>query len=265
MRTEPESSKLKAESSLIAISANAAKGDIPQLKSSIAKGLAAGLTVNQLREVLVQLYAYAGFPRSLNALTALKQVLDERAAKGIATTEGKAATPVKLKNRHKEGEAIQTKLIGRKVNTSADFAPIIDDFLKEHLFADIFSRDVLSFKERELCTIAFLAAIPEVNPQLVAHLGVARYNGVTDEEFAAYLNTLRNEVDSSTALRAEAGLRNSFQGSGVSFQTVGNPYGLVYQGAIGSTTPTPQTCNLYPTAYGYPCSSKCIYPRYIRP
>lgn len=231
MRTEPESSKLKAESSLIAISANAAKGDIPQLKSSIAKGLEAGLTVNQLREVLVQLYAYAGLPRSLNALTVLKQVLDERAAKGIATTEGKAATPVKLKNRYKEGEALQTKLLGRKMKTSiADFAPLIDDFLKEHLFADIFSRDVLTFKERELCTIAFLAAIPEVSPQLVAHLGVARYNGVTDAEFAAYLNTLRTEVGNDAALRAGAGLQKA--GIAVDKSIKGNPFGLVYGGAL---------------------------------
>ena len=35
------------------------------------QGLEAGLTMSDAREVLVQLYAYAGFPRSLNALAEL--------------------------------------------------------------------------------------------------------------------------------------------------------------------------------------------------
>ena len=246
VRVAPQTPEPTPQTSLIAISANAAKGDIPQLKSSIAKGLEAGLTVNQLREVLVQLYAYAGFPRSLNALTVLKQVLDERAAKGIATTEGKAATPVKLKNRYKEGEALQTKLLGRKMKTSiAGFTPIIDDFLKEHLFADIFSRDVLTFKERELCTIAFLAAIPEVSGQLGAHLGVARYNGVSDAEFAAYLETLRNEVGRDAALRAEAALSKA--GITIDNSIKGNPFGLVYGGAI--TTNEAGKVHVHPVSY----------------
>lgn len=53
------------------IAAFAATGDIPQLKVALARGLDAGLSISECKEVLVQLYAYAGFPRSLNALTAI--------------------------------------------------------------------------------------------------------------------------------------------------------------------------------------------------
>ncbi|KJS29540.1 MAG: hypothetical protein VR64_20520 [Desulfatitalea sp. BRH_c12] len=35
---------------------------------ALNQGLDAGLTVNEIKEILVQLYAYAGFPRSLNAI-----------------------------------------------------------------------------------------------------------------------------------------------------------------------------------------------------
>ena len=56
------------ETALVAISMYTAHGDMPRLKQALSTGLDAGLTVNEIKEVLVQLYAYCGFPRSLNAL-----------------------------------------------------------------------------------------------------------------------------------------------------------------------------------------------------
>ena len=53
---------------MTAIACNEAKGDLIALESAIESGLDAGLTVNQIKEALSQLYAYTGFPRSLNAL-----------------------------------------------------------------------------------------------------------------------------------------------------------------------------------------------------
>ena len=38
----------------------------------------AGFTISEAREILVQLCAYAGFPRSLNALAELLKVVEER-------------------------------------------------------------------------------------------------------------------------------------------------------------------------------------------
>ena len=57
-------------------------------------GLDAGLSVNEAKEVLVQVYAYAGFPRSLNALGELMKVLEARQAArhpGSAPDESRAA------------------------------------------------------------------------------------------------------------------------------------------------------------------------------
>ena len=39
------------------------------------------LTVNEAKETLSQLYAYTGFPRSLNALASLQKVVAERRKK----------------------------------------------------------------------------------------------------------------------------------------------------------------------------------------
>jgi alkylhydroperoxidase/carboxymuconolactone decarboxylase family protein YurZ len=63
-----EPSLTSKQEAIVPISAYAAKGDQVNLKSALGKGLEAGLTINEIKEVLVQLYAYAGFPRSLNAI-----------------------------------------------------------------------------------------------------------------------------------------------------------------------------------------------------
>src|SRR6266496_4284158 len=73
----------RKQQSIVTISAFTAKGDLLHLQKALNDGLDAGLTVNEIKEVLVQLYAYAGFPRSLNALNAFIAVLKERKGKGI--------------------------------------------------------------------------------------------------------------------------------------------------------------------------------------
>src|SRR5271166_1238098 len=63
---------------IVRIAAFTANGDLSKLRTAIGEGLDAGWTINELKEVLVQMYAYAGFPRSLNALNTFIDVLDDR-------------------------------------------------------------------------------------------------------------------------------------------------------------------------------------------
>ena len=53
------------EASIVPIAAFTANGNQEQLKKALAKGLDKGLTVNEIKAVLEQMYAYTGFPRSL--------------------------------------------------------------------------------------------------------------------------------------------------------------------------------------------------------
>src|SRR3954469_17807735 len=71
------------QQSIVTIAALAAVGDVEHLKTELNTGLDAGLTVNEIKEVLVQLYAYCGFPRSLNGINTFMNVVEERKAKGI--------------------------------------------------------------------------------------------------------------------------------------------------------------------------------------
>ncbi|KLT67155.1 hypothetical protein AB669_04105 [Pedobacter sp. BMA] len=175
----------KKEQQIVDISALAAIGNIPKLKESLNMGMDAGLTVNEIKETLVQLYAYCGFPRSLNAINVFIVVLDERKAKGIIDIEGKTSSDLYLADKYQSGKnnlQILTGMEEKKPSGANAFVPAIDVFLKEHLFADIFNRDLLSFKMRELITISALAAMTGVAPQLQAHIGMGMNTGITEVE-----------------------------------------------------------------------------------
>ena len=48
-----------------------AQGDLERLEPAVKMALDNGVTINELKEAFSQLYAYTGFPRSLNALGVL--------------------------------------------------------------------------------------------------------------------------------------------------------------------------------------------------
>ncbi|MCD8284012.1 MAG: carboxymuconolactone decarboxylase family protein [Opitutae bacterium] len=176
------------ERQIALVSAAVATGDAKSLRAALNAALDAGLTVNEGKEILTQLYAYCGFPRSLNALGNFMSVLDERKARGIADPQGKLPSPLPSEPSIKFGTENQTKLCGAPVKGALfEFAPAIDEYLKSHLFGDIFARDNLDWKTRELATIAALAARPETAPQLKGHIEIGKYNGITDAQVAEIL------------------------------------------------------------------------------
>lgn len=172
------------EQDIVAVSSLAAKGDMVALDKSLNKALNDKLTIYEIKEILVQMYPYCGFPRSINALTAFMKVTDERSAKGIYDEYGPEPVDISNdKNRLNIGTAVQTELCGGAVTGRLyEFEPAIDKFLKEHLFADIFSRGVLSYEEREIATIAALSSLDEVEPQLRAHIKIALNLGISQEK-----------------------------------------------------------------------------------
>lgn len=182
MKTEALNPK---EKNIALIAASTAKGDMPNLKLALASGLDAGLTVNEIKELLTQLYAYCGFPRSLNALGTFMALVNER---GDKDAEGKLPGPLPAGKSLDFGTANQTKLVGAPVQGALfAFAPAIDEFLKAHLFGDIFARDNLDWKTRELTTIAALAAMDGVESQLKSHIAIGKHNGLTDAQIEAIL------------------------------------------------------------------------------
>jgi len=205
---ETPQSLSQRQQSIIPIAAFTADGDIARLKPALNQGLDDGLTVNEIKEVLVHLYAYTGFPRSLNALSAFMGVLDERKAKGIEDVQGKEASPVPSDlNKDEYGAKVRAMLAGRETDISGarwqQFSPAIDTFLKEHLFADIFVRDVISHQDRELATIAALANMTGTEGQLHFHLGAAMNTGLTEAQMKDFISVLRTTVGETQADSAQ--------------------------------------------------------------
>ena len=50
----------------------------PQLKVHRNGALNVGASIEEIKEVMIQMAAYSGFPTSINAVSALKEVLEER-------------------------------------------------------------------------------------------------------------------------------------------------------------------------------------------
>ena len=187
------------------IAAAVATSDMPRLDAALNRGLDAGLTVSEAREILVQLYAYTGFPRSLNALGNLMQVLETRKQRGISDAPGREpgrAVPTG-DALLAAGKANQTRIAGAPVQGPLfDFAPVINQYLQAHLFGDIFERDNLDWQSRELATVAALAVTPGVEAQLRSHMAASLRVGLTRGQLNQLVQLLADQGDAAAAGRA---------------------------------------------------------------
>ena len=197
------------QQSITTIAAFTAKGDLGRLKTALHEGLDTGLTVNEIKEILVQMYDYCGFPRSLNGITTFMSVLEERKVKGIKDEPGREASPLPAdKSSIELGTEIQTILVGAPVSGPVyTFAPAIDEFLKGHLFGDIFGRDTLDFQRREIATIAALSSMNGVNGQLRSHFNVGLNVGLTEAQLRSLVTVLEGRVGKQEADNAQEVLR----------------------------------------------------------
>lgn len=196
----------KQQRAIAPIAAAGATGDLPQLNAALEQGLDAGLTIGDAKEILVQLYAYAGFPRSLNALGELMKVLEVRRQRDIADAPGR--DPVHRIPVGKEllaaGTANQTKLAGGPVKGALfDFAPVIDQYLKTHLFGDIFARDNFDWRSRELATIGMLSAMSGLESQLEAHVRFGMNVGLSASQMGELADglALRDQAHAARRVR----------------------------------------------------------------
>lgn len=205
----PNKALTEKQQSMVPIAAYTAKGELPKLESALNKGLDAGLTVNEIKEAIVHLYAYCGFPRSIRGLQTFMEVLDERKAMGINDEPGVQASAISDKrSKYERGKENLEILIGRPLTGPqrgyAAFAPVIEIFLKEHLFADIFERDVLTFAERELVTVSALSSIGSVEPMLRSHLSICLNVGFTPEQLNEFVGIIKSSIGKKEARAAQA-------------------------------------------------------------
>ncbi|RFP23239.1 alpha/beta fold hydrolase [Duganella sp. BJB488] len=224
-RTAP-SDRLSARQQAIPLIASfAAASDMPRLRAALNQGLDTGLTISEAKEILVQLYAYAGFPKSLNALGELMQVVEARKQRGIhdapgrepgkAIATGNALAAI--------GKANQSEISGGPVTGPVfDFAPIINQYLQTHLFGDIFERDNLDWRSRELATLGALAATPGAEAQLRSHMRAGMRVGLSAAQLRQMMQVLLNHGSPEAASRADDALTQALAAGPMLVQAQGS-------------------------------------------
>ena len=187
------------EQAIVAVASYTGKGDLEHLKVAFVRALKAGMTINEVNEVLIHAYAYCGFPRSLRAIQTFIQVVDEHKANGINDKVGREASIITNSgNRYERGRDVLAEISGVPADAPkggyALFAPVIERFLKEHLFADLFERDLLTYRERELATVSILAGVGGVEPMFKSHAAICLHLGIMPEQLSALLNIVETNL-----------------------------------------------------------------------
>ena len=83
MATADAQTLTERQKGLAACACLMAQGDLERLEPAVRMALDKGVTINELKEAFSQLYAYTGFPRSLNALGVLNKVLEASPRGGL--------------------------------------------------------------------------------------------------------------------------------------------------------------------------------------
>lgn len=152
----------------------------PQLKVHINGALNVGCSIEELVEVIIQMSSYSGFPSSLNAINVLKEVIADR------NTTFKPINDIKKENRFLIGKEWLSKLKKEQADILKDnlddIAPDMVEYVVAYGYGDIYSRENLDIKLRQIATIAALVAMGTAEPQLNFHINAGLDVGLTKEE-----------------------------------------------------------------------------------
>lgn len=158
----------------------------PQLKVHLNGALNVGWTINEIKEIILQMSAYSGFPTSINAMNALKDVLVEREKQGIKDGIGEEPTnKIAPTDRYEVGVKELSELDSKQVeileNAYNDFSPDLVRLIV-YSYADIIARNNLDKKYRQIATISALTALGNAQPQLRFHINAGFNIGLTPDE-----------------------------------------------------------------------------------
>jgi 4-carboxymuconolactone decarboxylase len=183
--------KLLAIVAMLASSGNRSEA----LRLHLAGALANGVTREEIIELLIQLSVYRGFPAALNAFSVARSVF----ALGVQPLQVDIPTPVETEsrtNRLERGKALLAKSSAASgdavVRSFDDIAPDLGRMIVEHAYGEVFSRQGIDLKTRELSACAALAAIGSATTEtpLRVHINAALNVGASQEEIIETLVNL---------------------------------------------------------------------------
>lgn len=101
------------------------------------------------------------------------------------------------------------------VDALADVAPDLGRYVVEFAFGDVYSRDDLDDRQRQLVTIGALTALGGAEPQLVVHINAALNVGLTPHEIVGAITHTAPFTGFPRTLNAILTARTVFENRGV--------------------------------------------------
>ena len=175
---------------------------LPQLKAHAGAALNVGVTPEELREVMYLTAPFIGFPKMLNAVATVNDVLKER---GIPLPLEKQGT-VTEETRHVTGKAIQDKLYPGGIASVMEGLPDgmgkdVERFLTDYFFGEIYSRGAIDLQTRELLGYCVLTTL-EAESQLQSHYHGNINVGNAPETLTAAVNQCLPYIGFPAAIKA---------------------------------------------------------------
>ena len=153
----------------------------PQLKVHIYAALHVGCTPEEIREIIIQMSGYAGFPATLNAMGILMEVLKE-----TGQTLSKVSVHAGSESRYERGKEWLSRIAPNQEQVLKDtfdkINPDITRYVIEFGYGDIYARGILPIRNRQAGTIAALAAKGTAPSQLRFHIGGGLRAGLSEAE-----------------------------------------------------------------------------------
>lgn len=171
---------------IVAVSSLIAQRAIPEMKVHLNGALNTGNTINEVKELIIQMSVYTGFPKSICAMNTLREVLNERRNHGIIDEEGLAYEEKENNNRLQQGAKELSLLDKNQEQILRDnfdpFSPELVQFTLEYAYGDVYARSNLDKKSRQIATIAALATLGNAVSQLKFHINAGLNIGLTENE-----------------------------------------------------------------------------------
>jgi alkylhydroperoxidase/carboxymuconolactone decarboxylase family protein YurZ len=180
-----------------------AVSDTVNLAKELHAGLDAGLTINEIKEIFIQLCMYCGFPRGIRGIDIFMEVLAERKSKEINDPEGPSPSPVSdNRQKYDRGEEVHVNVTGLTKEQlrfgAMAFIPKIDVQLKEYIFCDVYESDLLSWSDREIATVSALLSMNDIAPQIQFHINTAFHIGLTEAQIGHLISLIENAFGPAT-------------------------------------------------------------------
>lgn len=185
----------------------------PQLRFHIEAGLAAGLSPQQVIDVIYVTTVFAGFPAGLNAISAARTVFAE---KHLAFTPPPTPAPADRRAHGLAALATTSRNAGQAVlDALADIAPDMAGFILDFSYGDVIARTVLTPAQKEIAMLAAATARGTMAPQLKVHAKAALAVGMTREAVVEVVIQMAVYAGFPAALNGLAALREAFAEAGM--------------------------------------------------